>query len=360
MWSIDKIYWEPFEYKFLKLQMQEFQDWVAEILDLAYPGDFTATGLGTPDGGGDWGSDGYRVSTAAVYQIYAPPELTTQKLREKIKRDFARALEKLRPNMKRWIFVCKTDTFPVTIQQLLGKLQADNPDVTISFLKKNELWDIVRNLEESGLRRLFANVRGDLGQTDQSSENPNGRTRERSRAAESAGDLTQDNSIGAPETPIVPTKAGDRPPKSEHWYRLRKAILICLCIVAITVGPVALVNHSRIEPETSILRGDSPAVKMSTPRQEVAGPSETESAESPFEQIPNASDRLPRTQLEEIQPDSRNDSEFADDRAHENSPFGNGLKNRFKLRPPLQSTSNKKLRPYIPDSEALQLSMSQR
>jgi hypothetical protein len=76
-------YWMHFENKFLKLKREAFQGWFIEVMELAYPGDFTGTRQGTSKGGGDLSCDGFQASNGCVYAVYAPRECTLKELNEK-------------------------------------------------------------------------------------------------------------------------------------------------------------------------------------------------------------------------------------------------------------------------------------
>src|SRR5258708_2956507 len=54
---------------------------------------------------GDWKSDGFSQDTGAVYQVYAPEEMTHLKAAQKIQADFVGARLKWADKMKEWIFV---------------------------------------------------------------------------------------------------------------------------------------------------------------------------------------------------------------------------------------------------------------
>ena len=80
-----------------------FQVLFSRLLSKTYPDDFHPT---RPWGNvGDRKCDGYRVSTRALYQCYAPSELTLEKAKAKIVADFEGALAHHGEFWDTWVFV---------------------------------------------------------------------------------------------------------------------------------------------------------------------------------------------------------------------------------------------------------------
>ena len=130
-----------FENRFLKLTRELFQAWFVEIMELAYPGDFTGTRQGTHKGGGDLNCDGFRVSTSTVYAVYAPRECSLKVLNDKINTDFRSVEGHFGNRMKEWIFVHNDEEPSTETILVLAALAREFPNYRIGqFMKKGELW----------------------------------------------------------------------------------------------------------------------------------------------------------------------------------------------------------------------------
>ncbi len=151
-----KWFFMHFENKFLTFTRELFQAWFVEIMELAYPGDFTGTRQGTYKGGGDLNCDGFRSSTGTVYAVYAPRDCGLKELNDKIVSDFQSAEGNFGTRMKEWIFVHNDEQSSAETIRVLCKLAEDFPHVRIGqFMKKNELWEVVRTLPPDKLNRLL-------------------------------------------------------------------------------------------------------------------------------------------------------------------------------------------------------------
>jgi hypothetical protein len=149
-------YWMHFENRFLRLKREAFQGWFVEIMELAYPGDFTGTRQGTSKGGGDLSCDGFRQSNGCVYAVYAPRECGLKELNDKITSDLQSAVLHFGDRMRKWVFVHNDEQPSTETLLVLAGLNTAFPSVEVGeFVKKESLWEIVKQLSDGNLRRLF-------------------------------------------------------------------------------------------------------------------------------------------------------------------------------------------------------------
>jgi len=141
------------EIKFLKFKRERFQDWFADIMTKAYPGDYQRIRPSK----GDQGCDGYRISTKTVYQVYAPRDINKSELEGKIKRDFTTALNELKENMKIWTFVHNDPDglASTTAVGALGQISTDQPNIEIKTMCFGEIWAIIKKLDENHIAELL-------------------------------------------------------------------------------------------------------------------------------------------------------------------------------------------------------------
>jgi hypothetical protein len=152
----EKWYFMHFENKFLKLTREQFQAWFVEIMECAYPGDFAGTRQGTTKGGGDLNCDGFLTSEGAVYAVYAPRQCSLKELNDKIAEDCRGAISNFGDRMRRWVFVHNDEQISSETIKALADLKIAFPNVDIgTFIKKEELWAIVRSLPPETLCRMF-------------------------------------------------------------------------------------------------------------------------------------------------------------------------------------------------------------
>lgn len=136
-----------FSERFSGISGAAFQDLFSELMEAAHPGDFVRVRAAGPTG--DLKCDGYILSTAALFQVYAPrkAELTTKEMVAKVDEDFAGALQHW-PNMKSWTFVhSDTDGDRAERVQAIAALQKANPGIVIRHWSKPTLLDIVLALD---------------------------------------------------------------------------------------------------------------------------------------------------------------------------------------------------------------------
>ncbi len=156
-------YWLAFENAFLTYTRDEFQAWVGRILKLAYPRDFYSPRQGTTKGGGDLGCDFFQLGTDTVYAVYAPREFELSQFNAKLKSDFSKARDNFQ-DLKEWCFVHNERELSATTYCLireLGKERTQNRKTKIRVFGKDQLWNIVRNLSENNLQKLFPGIRDD-------------------------------------------------------------------------------------------------------------------------------------------------------------------------------------------------------
>lgn len=80
-----------------------FQDFFADLMEMAHPGDFMRV---RPWGNvGDKKNDGYLKSTRTLFQVYAPNEMSAATAVAKIDKDFKEAIPHRERHFDRWIFV---------------------------------------------------------------------------------------------------------------------------------------------------------------------------------------------------------------------------------------------------------------
>jgi len=93
---------------------------------------------------GDWKADGFSQNRGAVFQAYAPEEMTNAKAASKIATDFNGAKNKWGNKMKEWVFVWSShDSLPPHAVDILQNLKQSERTVLISDLSRKGLWDIV-------------------------------------------------------------------------------------------------------------------------------------------------------------------------------------------------------------------------
>lgn len=131
-----------------------FQDWFAEIMAAAYPGDFQRV---RPYGKrGDLKCDGFLRSAGGVYQSYAPRHMKLPQFLKKIADDFAGAKKHGKAEMKAWTFV-HNDLEGLTADAVkaIEKLRVGNPVLAIAELTYEGLGKVVLGLPEPDRVRLF-------------------------------------------------------------------------------------------------------------------------------------------------------------------------------------------------------------
>lgn len=144
-----------FEVAVLKKQGAAFQDFFADIMEAAYPGDFQRV---RPYGKkGDYKCDGLFSSQGLVFQVYAPRETKEAPMIAKIKADFAGAMKHWHDEvMKGWIFVHNDgEGLPPGVVKLLEALRREHSHLTIQAWPPSRLREIAMELPYATLVGLL-------------------------------------------------------------------------------------------------------------------------------------------------------------------------------------------------------------
>src|SRR5882672_8561619 len=144
-----------FELGFLRVRGTAFQDFFAELMENACPGDFRRV---RPHGNaGDFKCDGYWESTKTVFQAYGPEEIrSVAKLLKKIDEDFNGATAYWAGRMVRWIFVhnCRQGLPPQAVQKL-SDLRNGQGRVAVDSWGYEELHQVLLTISAERLRAMF-------------------------------------------------------------------------------------------------------------------------------------------------------------------------------------------------------------
>jgi hypothetical protein len=143
-----------FENDYLRRRGDTFQDFFADIMEKAHPGDFIRV---RPWGNvGDRKNDGYLRSARMLFQVYAPNEMAAAEAIKKINEDFAGALPHWRQYFDTWVFVHNSEMGlgPEVTAKLL-ELSATHPEVKVTSWGMEELRQKVFELSDDGLAALL-------------------------------------------------------------------------------------------------------------------------------------------------------------------------------------------------------------
>jgi hypothetical protein len=114
-----------------------FQDFFEQIMQKADSSFVMIKPMGKV---GDWKADGYSLSTATVYQCYAPEELTGTMAADKAREDFDGARNYWKEKMRRWVFVWSSKgALPPQVAAVLADLKAKHPALTIDHIGREGL-----------------------------------------------------------------------------------------------------------------------------------------------------------------------------------------------------------------------------
>jgi hypothetical protein len=123
---------------------KSFQDFFEQIMQKADSSFIMVKPMGAQ---GDWKADGYSLSSATIYQCYAPEGLTGAEAARKITADFEGAIGRWQNKMMRWVFVWSSDrALPPQAVAALANLKRAHPELEIDHLGRVGLWKIVRAL----------------------------------------------------------------------------------------------------------------------------------------------------------------------------------------------------------------------
>jgi hypothetical protein len=131
-----------------------FQDWFADIMAAAHPGDFQR--VRAYGARGDLKCDGFLPSSGVVYQCYAPRETKLKQLLKKIEADFRGARKHWKHQMKVWTFVHNDlEGLPADAVQAIERLRAANSGLKIYELAYEGLEKVVLSLPDPDRVRIF-------------------------------------------------------------------------------------------------------------------------------------------------------------------------------------------------------------
>src|SRR5437899_2672263 len=151
--DVQRVY---FRDKFKSLFSEDFQNWFEELARALHPvGDFQRVRKTSGDGA----LDGFVISSQLVYQVYAPARIVELKDAEtaaKIKADFQAASKTLNNQLKGWVFVHNHPEAALGKMSIAAicELKNQHPDVDISVLDIDSLWEKLKVLPDSTLRSL--------------------------------------------------------------------------------------------------------------------------------------------------------------------------------------------------------------
>ena len=146
-----------FRNAYLEKNGSAFEEWFTKLAADAFGSDFEPVrAYGSQ---GDWKCDGRQLSTATVFQCYAPETPTDKMIIAKIDKDFEGARAKWPEFMQRWVLVHNhPQGQPPTVLAHLDKKRSENPDVTIEIWAEEQLRELHERMSESALRALYGAV----------------------------------------------------------------------------------------------------------------------------------------------------------------------------------------------------------
>lgn len=150
-----------FKLAFLEKKETAFQDFFARLANHAWGPDFEQV---RPYGAqGDFKCDGRRLSTGTIFQCYAPHHTLAYNLETKITNDFTGAVKHW-PRMEQWVFVFNDPLgLPPTTSQLLDKLRANTPAITLQVWNDIPLQAVVAQLPIHACEDLFGYAPSRIG-----------------------------------------------------------------------------------------------------------------------------------------------------------------------------------------------------
>ena len=146
-----------FRNAYLEKKGSAFEEWFTKLAADAFGADFEPVrAYGSQ---GDWKCDGRQLSTATVFQCYAPETPTDKMIIAKIDKDFEGARAKWPQFMQRWVLVHNhPQGQPPTVLAHLDKKRSENPDVTIEIWAEEQLRELHERMSESAARALYGAV----------------------------------------------------------------------------------------------------------------------------------------------------------------------------------------------------------
>ena len=142
--SITYHHWQEFEIRRLKRSSDDFQQLFEDIMVRAKPGFVRVRPYGNI---GDRKCDGLFREDSTFFQVYSPDELEQAKVQKKIDEDLDGAFEHWGNGLKTWVFVYNVRRgVPPDILGTLQKKQREYPDIEVSHLSNDDLWEIACGL----------------------------------------------------------------------------------------------------------------------------------------------------------------------------------------------------------------------
>ena len=150
---VQRIFYQlQFRLAFLSKKGMEFQDWFTRLADYAFSADFDAVRAYGPHG--DFKCDGRRISTATVFQCYAPDKMNAERTIKKIDEDFHGAIAHW-ADMAEWAFVYNDRGLPPTVEQHIHALRSEHPHVKIVTWGESQLYRLLETLDLPAMEALF-------------------------------------------------------------------------------------------------------------------------------------------------------------------------------------------------------------
>jgi hypothetical protein len=131
-----------------------FQDFFAELMEAAHPGDFERV---RPYGNqGDRKCDGILRSRGTLFQVYAPRETKQAEMVAKIKEDFGGAKQHWKAEMRGWIFVHNDlEGLPPEVVKTIDAMRRRHKAVAIETWGPDRLQTIALGLPRDKLVLMF-------------------------------------------------------------------------------------------------------------------------------------------------------------------------------------------------------------
>ncbi len=131
-----------------------FQDFFADVMEAAHPGDFERV---RPYGSkGDLKCDGLLRSEGRVFQVYAPRETKESAMVAKIATDFAGAKKHWKAEMRGWTFVHNdTEGLPPGVVKKIDSLQKRNRLIVIETWAHDRLLAVAMTMPRAKLIVMF-------------------------------------------------------------------------------------------------------------------------------------------------------------------------------------------------------------
>ena len=156
--DISKVWFSlHFRNAYLEKKGSAFEEWFTKLAADVLGSDFEP--VRSYGSQGDWKCDGRQLSTATVFQCYAPETPTDKMIIAKIDKDFEGARAKWPEFMQRWVLVHNhPQGQPPTVLAHLDKKRSENPDVKIEIWAKEQLRELHERMSESAARALYGAV----------------------------------------------------------------------------------------------------------------------------------------------------------------------------------------------------------